>query len=74
MGERRVNADVLITEAGTFQQAVRARRAGYLGALPRRGAEAGELESIATKTAAKPRIRHRPTLTRLFNRPTTLDK
>ncbi len=74
MGERRVNADVLITEAGTCQHAVGARRAGYLGALPRRGAEAGELESIADKTAAKLPIRHRPSLTRLFKPHATLNK
>ncbi len=34
MGDRRVNADVPITEAGTLQQAVQARRAGSWGAYP----------------------------------------
>jgi len=74
MGERRVNADVRITEAGTFQQAVQARRAGTWGALPRRGAEAGGPISIATKTAAKLPIRYPRPLRDSSNQPQFFDK
>ena len=74
MGERRVNADVLITEAGTLQQAVQARRAGTRGGLPRRGAEAGRADQHRYKKRCKATHSAPLTLTLLFNPPATLNK
>jgi hypothetical protein len=67
MGGHRVNADVLITEASTFKQAVGARRAVTWGT------EAGELVGHRYQIRIDPAYLLHRTLTPLFKPAATLN-